>query len=102
MEKLVKAKVLRFSWTHKRGKKRRQAFLYPKEYFWRLNADQDVKQGQVYMIQNDERRYAIVVLGVLSVPDETAAEHKPMDGQRVENESWDFDRNVLIKHRKKA
>ena len=54
------------------------------------------------MVQNDERRYAIVVLGVLSVPDETAAEHKLMDGQRVENESWDFDRNVLIKHRKKA
>lgn len=102
MEKLVKAKVLRFSWTRKRGKKRRQAFLYPKEYFWRLNADQDVKQGQIYMMQGDEHRYSIVVLGVLSVPDETAAEHKLMDGQLAENETWDFDRSVLVKSRKKA
>lgn len=102
MEKLIKAKILRFKWSRKHGKKRRDVFLYPKEYFWRLGEGQDVKQGQVYMVQNDERRYAIVVLGVLSVPDETAAEHKLMDGQRVENESWDFDRNVLIKHRKKA
>ena len=102
MDKLIKAKILRFKWSRKHGKKRRDVFLYPKEYFWRLGEGQDVKQGQVYMVQNDERRYAIVVLGVLSVPDETAAEHKLMDGQRVENESWDFDRNVLIKHRKKA
>ena len=102
MEKLIKAKILRFKWSRKHGKKRRDVFLYPKEYFWRLGEGQDVKQGQVYMVQNDDRRYAIVVLGVLSVPDETAAEHKLMDGQRVENESWDFDRNVLIKHRKKA
>ena len=102
MEKLIKAKILRFKWSRKHGKKRRDVFLYPKEYFWRLGEGQDVKQGQVYMVQNDERRYAIVVLGVLSVPDETAAEHKLMDGQRMENESWDFDRNVLIKHRKKA
>ena len=102
MEKLIKAKILRFKWSRKHGKKRRDVFLYPKEYFWRLGEGQDVKQGQVYMVQNDERRYAIVVLGVLSVPDETAAEHKLMDGQRVENEFWDFDRNVLIKHRKKA
>lgn len=102
MEKLVKAKILRFKWSRKHGKKRRDVFLYPKEYFWRLGEGQDAKQGQVYTMQGDEHRYPIVVLGVLSVPDETAAEHKLMDGQLTKNETWDFDRNVLVKTRKKA